>query len=71
MEYKTPDRDMTYMVVRNTEHQYSIWRAIPCVSLGWEPAPKIGSLDECFAYVNEFWPNTQPLSADDSAEYLA
>ncbi len=71
MEYKTPDNNLTYMVVRNSEEQYSIWPAARQVPLGWQAISKTGNLDECLAYISEVWTDMRPLSARESTGYLA
>lgn len=71
MDYKTPDNNMTYMVVRNAEEQYSIWPAIRQLPLGWEAVPKTGSMDECLAYISDAWTDMRPLSARLPGPYLA
>ena len=71
MDYKTPDNNMTYVVVCNAEEQYSIWPAVRQLPLGWEAVPKTGSLDECLAYISDAWTDMRPLSARLPGPYLA
>jgi MbtH protein len=71
MDYKTPDNNVTYMVVCNAEEQYSIWPAVSQLPLGWEAVPKTGSLDECLAYISDTWTDMRPLSARQPGTYLA
>jgi MbtH protein len=67
---KTPENNLTYMVVRNAEEQYSIWPAVRQLPLGWDVVPKTGSLDECLTYISEVWTDMRPLSARQPT-YLA
>lgn len=60
-----------YLVVRNHEDQYSIWRHDQPVPAGWEtvgpPAPKA----RCLERISELWTDMRPASLrrhmDDSA----
>jgi MbtH protein len=59
-----------YLIVRNEEEQYSIWRADRPVPAGWEtaggPAPKA----QCLERIAEVWTDMRPRSlrlAMDSA----
>lgn len=51
-----------YVVVRNHEEQYSVWRADREVPAGWEavgdPAPK----EACLTRIEELWTDMRPLS---------
>jgi MbtH protein len=71
MDCKTPESDMTYVVVRNSEERYSIWSAARQVPLGWHAISKTGSLDECLAYISEAWTDMRPLNTRESTGYLA
>ncbi len=71
MDSNTPAKNPTYMVVRNSEEQYSIWPAIRQLPLGWEAVPKTGSLDECLAYISEVWTDMRPLSTRNRTTYVA
>jgi MbtH protein len=56
------DRDATvYVVVVNRNEQYSIWPADrPCPS-GWRATGRVGSKEECLAYVEEVWRDMRPF----------
>jgi MbtH protein len=49
-------------VVINDEEMYSIWPADREIPLGWKAAGKIGSKQECIAYIEEVWTDMRPLS---------
>lgn len=51
-----------YKVVKNHEDQYSIWLAHRPEPLGWEATGKVGSKQECLAYVAEVWTDMRPRS---------
>jgi MbtH protein len=51
-----------YSVVINDEEMYSIWPADREIPLGWKAAGKIGSKQECIAYIEEVWTDMRPLS---------
>jgi len=54
-----------YLVVRNDEEQYSIWRDGRAVPAGWhvvgEPRPE----DEALAWIEENWTDMRPRSVRD------
>jgi MbtH protein len=54
--------DDLYLVVRNHEEQYSVWRSDKALPAGWEtvgePAPK----DACLERIGELWTDMRPLS---------
>jgi MbtH protein len=52
----------TYAVVVNPEEQYSIWRADREPPQGWRQVGKVGSKEECLAYIGEVWTDMRPLS---------
>jgi MbtH protein len=51
-----------YKVVVNHEEQYSIWPTDRENALGWSDAGKIGTKQECLAYIEEVWTDMRPLS---------
>ena len=51
-----------YKVVLNHEEQYSIWPADRENPAGWRDAGKVGSKQECLAYIGEVWTDMRPLS---------
>jgi MbtH protein len=51
-----------YKVVVNHEEQYSIWPNDRDDPLGWQDAGKIGTKEECLAYIKEVWTDMRPLS---------
>jgi MbtH protein len=52
----------TYVVVINSEEQYSIWPASSDLPLGWRPVGQAGSKSECLEYINKVWADMRPLS---------
>ncbi|MCA1438357.1 MULTISPECIES: MbtH family NRPS accessory protein [unclassified Bradyrhizobium] len=54
------DRQMK--VVINHGEQYSIWPVDRDNPLGWRDAGKVGSKEECLAYVEQVWTDMRPLS---------
>ncbi|MEU9350534.1 MbtH family NRPS accessory protein [Streptomyces griseoloalbus] len=57
-----PDTDEVYLVVRNDEEQYSIWRADREVPAGWYPEGTRGSRQECLDRIDVVWTDMRPLS---------
>ena len=52
----------SWTVVINLEDQYSIWPTSKAVPLGWKEASKIGTKEECLAYIKEIWVDMRPRS---------
>ncbi len=57
-----PGTDEVYLVVRNDEEQYSIWRADRDVPAGWHPEGRRGSRQECLDHIGVIWTDMRPLS---------
>ncbi|MFF6908756.1 MbtH family protein [Streptomyces sp. NPDC012389] len=51
-----------YLVVRNHEEQYSLWRADRELPLGWDPVGEPGSREACLERIEELWTDMRPLS---------
>ncbi|MFD5680569.1 MbtH family protein [Streptomyces bacillaris] len=51
-----------YLVVRNHEEQYSLWRADREIPLGWDPVGESGSREACLERIEELWTDMRPLS---------
>ena len=52
-----------YKVLINIEEQYGYWPAFKdFIPTGWKETGKIGTKDECAAYVKEVWTDMRPLS---------
>ncbi len=56
------DAQNTYMVVRNAEEQYSIWLTDHAIPAGWSEVGKVGTKDDCVAFIHEIWTDMRPLS---------
>ncbi|MFG2125113.1 MbtH family protein [Streptomyces sp. NPDC048710] len=57
-----PDGDEVYLVVRNDEEQYSIWRADRELPAGWYPEGRRGGRQECLDHIDVIWTDMRPLS---------
>jgi len=51
-----------YVVVVNSEEQYTIWPAGRDLPPGWAGAGFTGTEDECLAHIDEVWTDMRPLS---------
>ncbi|GAA3871742.1 MULTISPECIES: MbtH family protein [Streptomyces] len=51
-----------YLVVRNDEEQYSLWRADRELPLGWYAEGTEGTREQCLAHVGEIWTDMRPAS---------
>ncbi|WP_422769191.1 MbtH family protein [Plantactinospora sp. WMMC1484] len=56
------DTDELYVIVRNDEEQYSIWRAGQPVPAGWEPVGEPAPREGCLARISELWTDMRPAS---------
>jgi MbtH protein len=54
--------------VVNAEEQYSIWASDRQVPLGWRPAGKTGTKEECLSYIGEIWTDMRPRSLREAME---
>lgn len=61
------DTMKTYTVVRNAEELYSIWLAKHAIPAGWSEVGKVGTKDECVAFIHEVWTDMRPLSVRRAA----
>jgi MbtH protein len=52
----------TFMVVKNAEHQFSVWRADRALPNGWHPIGFEGSQEECLDHIDRAWTDMRPLS---------
>jgi MbtH protein len=59
---------ISYVVVRNQEEQYSIWRADQEVPAGWQVSGFSGPKEACLAHINEVWTDMRPLSLRRAAD---
>ncbi|WP_369174204.1 MbtH family protein [Streptomyces sp. R28] len=56
------DTGETYLIVRNDEEQYSIWRSDREVPAGWTTIGKPAAREECLARIGELWTDMRPAS---------
>ena len=54
--------DILFQVVVNHEEQYSIMQADRENPCDWKDAGKVGTKNECLAYIQEVWTDMRPLS---------
>jgi MbtH protein len=52
----------TYQVVVNDEQQYSLWPTGRDLPLGWHPAGRTGTREECLTHIEAVWTDLTPLS---------
>jgi len=56
------DSQLLYIVVRNHEDQYSIWRAGRAVPDGWQPVGAPAARSACLDRIAELWTDMRPAS---------
>lgn len=72
MSLHSEEEDKTiYKVVMNHEEQYSIWPEYKENPLGWQDVGKVGTKEECLAYIKEVWTDMRPLSLRKKMEEMA
>ena len=59
------DRQLFKAVV-NDEEQYSIWPVHRENPLGWRDAGKIGTKQDCLAFIEQVWTDMRPKSLRDA-----
>jgi uncharacterized protein YbdZ (MbtH family) len=62
MNRDAPEDPTVYLVVVNSEEQYSIWPQRREIPPGWRAAGKSGSKRQCLAHIDEIWKDMRPLS---------
>lgn len=60
------DDNTTFVVVINSEEQYSIWPGYKAIPDGWSAVGKQGAKAECLAYIEEHWTDMRPKSLRDA-----
>lgn len=68
MEVDDKEDKAIYKVVVDHEDQYSIWPADRENPLGWTDAGKMGTKQECFAYVEEMSKDKKRPSQKEEVE---
>lgn len=58
----TAEESLPYVVVKNSEEQYSIWLADRDPPAGWEAVHGPASRDACLDYVERVWTDMRPKS---------
>jgi amino acid adenylation domain-containing protein len=61
----TDDRE--YIVVRNDEHQYSIWATDRPVPAGWHPVGEPADRATCLDHIEKVWTDLRPRSVREGA----
>lgn len=54
--------DELYVIVRNHEEQYSIWRSEKEIPAGWESVEGPAEKEACLERINELWTDMRPAS---------
>ncbi|MBQ0933561.1 MbtH family NRPS accessory protein [Ideonella sp. 4Y16] len=51
-----------YVVVMNSEEQYSLWPADRAVPAGWAVQTEPNNKEDCLDYINRHWTDMTPAS---------
>ncbi|MGI8312748.1 MbtH family protein [Saccharopolyspora hattusasensis] len=60
------DPDGRYVVLLNSENQYSLWPVFVPVPDGWRIARTEGSRQACLDYIEENWTDMRPQTLVDA-----
>jgi len=56
------DPDGEFLVLRNAEHQYSLWPSFADVPAGWEVVLERTDRQSALGYIEEHWTDMRPKS---------
>ena len=59
------DESTNFLVVINSEEQYSIWPDYKLLPGGWKKEGKSGNKQECLNYIDSTWTDMRPKSLRD------
>lgn len=59
-----------YIVVENSEEQYSIWPEHRDIPAGWRDTGFRGLKADCLAHIKEIWTDMRPLSLRKKMEEM-
>jgi MbtH protein len=51
---------LAYIVVKNVDGQYSIWRKDHAIPIGWHYDGMEGTKLECIAHIDQVWTDMRP-----------
>ena len=57
-----------YLVVSNSEEQYSIWPSHKPIPRGWRSVGKDGRKAECLSYIERVWTDMRPRSLRENVK---
>lgn len=60
--------DISYVVLRNDEHQYSLWPATMDIPLGWTIAKPADTRTACLQFVEDTWTDMRPRSIAEAMD---
>nr|WP_306661470.1 MbtH family protein [Mangrovihabitans endophyticus] len=60
-----------YLVLANSQEQYSLWPARLPVPDGWRTVHGVDTRAACLAYVEEVWTDMRPAGLRDAAQQAA
>lgn len=65
MNHNAENDTTIYKVVVSHDEQYSIWPAHKQPALGWSDVQKLGTKNECLAFIKSTWTDMRPKSLRD------
>ncbi|MBO0805867.1 MAG: MbtH family NRPS accessory protein [Nocardiopsaceae bacterium] len=62
--------DASYVVLRNDEHQHSLWPAHMDIPAGWNVVKPADSRKACLQFVEDTWTDMRPRSLAGSMDNI-
>lgn len=59
---------LEYIVLINSEEQYSLWPRAKTIPIGWQQVGEAGSKQACLDYIKQVWVDLTPLSVRKTLE---
>lgn len=63
--------DASYAVLRNDEHQYSLWPADMKIPAGWQVVKQADTRESCLQFVEESWTDMRPKSLAEEMDHAS
>lgn len=60
--------DVSYVVLRNDEYQYSLWPADMDIPAGWEIVKSADTRKACLQFVEDTWRDMRPRSLAEAMD---
>ena len=62
MQSDPSNEENRYLVLVNSEEQYSLWQQHVPIPAGWAATGPVGSKEDCLKYIEQVWQDMRPRS---------